>query len=333
MAGRRPTFEDHEQRYEADACRAVVRGVQDGTVKLEALVHGHYPGRKLPRGALPGVKSVGYWDAPHDQDWGLDWHRNEGFELTLLETGRVAFSTGGHQFSLQPDDLTITRPWQQHRVGDPHVRAGRLHWLILDVNVRWPDQSWRWPEWIVLSKSDLDQLTNYLRHNEQPVWSDAVDVRRCFRQIAQAVEADRDGSRLSTLAVRLNELLLLVLDIFRGREVVLDKSLAEKRRTVELFLADLAAEPELLAQEWTVRRMARACGLGETRFAHYCKIVANATPMQYLIDQRLATARRMLEGQPNRPVAEIAGACGFASPQYFATAYRRAFGQAPRQQR
>jgi AraC family L-rhamnose operon regulatory protein RhaS len=102
------------------------------------LVHSHYPGRKLPRGALLGVKSVGFWDAEGRQDWGLQWHRNEGIEVTFLERGASGFAVEQNEFRLRPDDLTVTRPWQRHRVGDPNIGAGRLHWLILDVSVRRP---------------------------------------------------------------------------------------------------------------------------------------------------------------------------------------------------
>lgn len=325
-----PSFTGRDEKYQADACQGLVRGAAEGRLRLEALVHGHYPGRTLPRDILPSVKSVGFWDAPRGQDWGLDWHRNEGIELTLLETGRLGFATSEHVATLQADDLTITRPWQQHRVGDPRVAAGRLHWLILDVGVRWPDQPWRWPPWIVLSKTDRNEITDFLRHNEQPVWPGCIDARRCFQQIAEAVQRDRDGSSASALAVRLNELLLVVLDVLRGGNVVLDESLAEKRRTVELFLAEISADVALLARPWTVGRMAQACGLGETRFAHYCKMVANMTPMRYLSDQRLLMAARLLRDHPQQTVAQIAAACGFASPQYFATTFKRRFGRAPR---
>ncbi len=33
-------------------------------------------------GRAAEVRTVGYWNAKHDQGWGLDWHRNEGIELT-----------------------------------------------------------------------------------------------------------------------------------------------------------------------------------------------------------------------------------------------------------
>lgn len=87
MAKPVPIYRNHEETYQADTCSPLVDAVACGQVRLAALVHGHYPGRKLPSGELPGVKTVGYWDAAQDQAWGLPWHRNEGIELTFLERG------------------------------------------------------------------------------------------------------------------------------------------------------------------------------------------------------------------------------------------------------
>ena len=56
--------------------------------------------------------------------WGLDWHRNEGIEFTWLEQGTLPFATDDVETVLRPGDLTITRPWQRHRVGAPHVTPG-----------------------------------------------------------------------------------------------------------------------------------------------------------------------------------------------------------------
>ena len=324
-----PIFDDHGRHFQADACRAPAEAAAKGDLRLEALVHGHYPGRHLPRGTLHGVKSVGYWDAEVEQEWGLDWHCNEGIELTLLETGRLEFATPGHAAVLEPDCVTITRPWQRHRLGSPRVTPGRLHWLILDVGVRRPDQPWRWPRWIVLSNDDLGELTRFLRHNEEPVWPCAADIRRCFRRIGEAVAADRAGSNVSRLAIHLNELLLLLLEMLRGRDLSLDQSLSERRRSVALFLDDLRSNDGLLAREWSVREMARSCGLGETRFAHYCKTLTNMTPQQYLNHHRLQAAAEMLRDHRGASVSDVAAACGFSSPQYFATTFRRHFQTTP----
>lgn len=326
-----PRYTERGETYAADTCAPVARAVKLGEMRQEALVHGHYPGRKLPRHALPGVKSVGFWDATHDQNWGLDWHRNEGLELTMLESGRLAFSVDGRACVLKPGDLTITRPWQLHRVGNPHVTAGRLHALILDVGVRRPHQTWNWPTWLMLSKADLAELTTMLRHNEQPVWRAPEPVRRCFRRIGLAVESNEGASSISRLTLHLNELFLLLLEMWRSANISLDSSLSSSLRTVELFLDGLAGSLPVMAQEWTVPRMAGQCGLGVTYFVHHCRQLTNMTPLQYLNHCRLEAARRMLSEPSGRNVLDVALACGFNSPQYFATVFRRQYGCTPRE--
>ena len=325
-----PIYQEHGRKYAADTCQPVVTAARARRLRHVALARGHYPGRRLPRNALPGVKVVGFWDADRRQDWGLDWHRNEGIELTFLERGGLGFAVEGRECRLKAGDLTFTRPWQKHRVGDPYVGAGRLHFLILDLGVRRPHQPWRWPSWIVLADDDLRQLTDFLRHNEQPVWRASPEVARCFIRIGAAVEADRDGSGISRLAVHVNQLFLSVLEMFRRRDVRLDQSLSSARRTVELFWNDLCGDLEHLALEWTVRGMARRCGMGATGFIHYSKQLNNATPMRHLNQCRLEAAARLLIEQPDRSITDIALSCGFASSQYFATLFRDRFGVAPR---
>jgi AraC-like DNA-binding protein len=325
-----PIYQEQGKTYEADTCRPVVHGIETGQLRHVVLARGHYPGRRLPRAALPGVKAVGYWDAERRQDWGLDWHRNEGIEITFLESGTLGFSVDRQDFQLQAGDLTFTRPWQVHRVGDPLVGASRLHCLIFDVGVRRPHQTWHWPRWIVLTPADLRQLTAILRHNEQPVWRATAELARCFCRIGAAVKSDRDGSSVSTLAVQLNQLLLQVLDMFRQQNVRLDESLSSTRRTVDLFWADVRQNLSHLALEWTVRGMARRCGMGVTNFIRHTKQITNMTPVQYLNHCRLTMAADMLREDLERSVTDVALACGFSSSQYFATLFRARFGTTPR---
>jgi hypothetical protein len=76
-------------------------------------------------------------------------------------------------------------------VGAPHVTPGRLHWLILDVGVRRPDQPWRWPAWLRPTAGELTWLTELLRHNEHPVWPGDAAVADAFARLGEAVEAER----------------------------------------------------------------------------------------------------------------------------------------------
>ncbi|MCI0720004.1 MAG: AraC family transcriptional regulator [Acidobacteria bacterium] len=275
------------------------------------------------------MKSIGWWDAGVNQTWGLPWHRNEGLEITFLESGKLSFATDEREYSLQPDTLTITRPWQKHRVGSPLVSASKLHWLILDMGVRRPNQSWHWPSWIMLSPPDLADLAGILRGTDKPVWKASGELRHCILAIGAALKGQKKASRISALTIRINELLLVLLNLLRRQSPGLDETLTSSRRTVQMLLDDLAQHPQHLSLEWTVPEMATSCGLGITQFVHIVKQLTNMTPVNYLRHCRLKFAAKLLRDQPKESITEIAQTCGFSSSQYFATVFRRSFGCSP----
>jgi len=324
-----PIYKDHDDSFAADGCLPLVEAVGRKEIHLQALVHGHYPGQRLPGGELTGLKTVGHWDAKGVQSWGLPCHRNEGIEVTFLESGRLGFGVDDREYTLQPDALTVTRPWQTHRVGDPVVTAGKLHWLILDVGVRRPNQPWKWPPWIMLSERDRAELAGILRQTDQPVWKTSSEIRHCFHGIAGAVESDRKGSNISVLTIRINELFLLLLTLLRKQKLRLNESLTSSQSTVELFLDDLRQHPQHLSLEWTVGEMAASCGLGVTQFVHVVKQLTNMPPLHFLNHCRLEVAKQLLRGNSAESVTTIAQTCGFSSSQYFATVFARQFGCSP----
>jgi len=322
-----PIYKEHGKTYHADSCEPLIEAVDRGELELAAVGRATYPGERIPAAVLPGLQSVGYWDATQEQSWGLPWHRNEGIELTFLETGSVPFSTGEKTWRLEPGSLAITRPWQPHKIGLPNVGIGRLHWVIIDVGVRQPHQPWMWPEWLVIMPDELKELTAYLRENEQTVWLAGREIRDCYRQIGKTIQNSKSPSRL---AVYINELLLHLLDLFREQKVSRTKSLTDAQRSVELFLSTLEGS---IAEEWSLDSMADCCGLGTTRFVHYCRQSTNLSPMQYLTHKRLEAATEMLKCASEKSITDIAFDCGFATSQYFATAFRKQHGCTPRQYR
>jgi AraC family L-rhamnose operon regulatory protein RhaS len=317
------TFTAAHDAYAADTCAPLEAAVERDELTMRALARGTYPGVRL--NALPGVRTVGYWDAARRQTWGLDWHRNEGIELTWLESGTLAFATDALTTTLRPGDLTITRPWQRHRVGAPDVTPGRLHWLILDVGVRRPDQAWRWPAWLRPIAGELTRLTELLRHNEHPVWPGDGAVADAFQRLGEAVETQRTR----WVGLRICELLLAVGELLERREPPLDASLSTAERAVALFLDQLE---ERVGEQWTLDRLAAECGLKRTRFTHYCERITNLTPSEYLTAVRVDRAAHLL-AHTDASITAIAHATGFSSSQYFATVFRRARGCSPREHR
>ncbi len=324
-----PVFRDSSTIYKADACSPLIEAARASQIKLAALARGHYPGQRLKHGALPGLATIGHWDAPRQQQWGLPWHRNEGIEISYLESGAIDFGVDDREFVLQPGSITVTRPWQLHRLGNPHLGPNKLHWLILDVGIRRHNQPWRWPQWFILSSRESNELKRNLLRNEQVVWRATKEVRHCFQLIAQAVERDADCSNASRLAVRINDLFLSMLDQFRSQPVSFDESKRRSSRTVRLFLARLATDPHTLAACWTLERMAAECGLKVTQFVHYVRELTNAPPLHYLNHCRLEYAAKLLRDDRGMSITDVALACGFSSSQYFATLFRVCFGIVP----
>jgi AraC-like DNA-binding protein len=320
-------FLSPHQTYHADRCEPLVQALQRGEVRLWALARRGYPGRPLPRAMLPEVSTVGFWDATGPQRWGLDWHRNEGVELTYLSRGKTAFAAEDRKCTLESGHLTITRPWQRHRLGDPLIGPSRLHWLILDVGVRRPNQVWHWPDWLILSPGDLRRLTTLLSHNEQPVWPANDEIGACFERIAGLVQRPSPTAVQSRLQLCVNELFMAVLDLLRQKNMVLDARLVSTRRTVELFLEELAGHVD---HPWTLSEMAARCGLGRSRFATYCRQIVNLAPAEHLARLRIEAAKRLLAGRADMSITDVALSCGFQSSQYFATVFRQRTGHTPR---
>jgi AraC family transcriptional regulator, 4-hydroxyphenylacetate 3-monooxygenase operon regulatory protein len=329
LSGLPPVYQAETRTYQADRCGPVVQAISSGQIRYQSLSRGQYPGRQLQPTDLPGVCLVGFWDAERDQDWGLDWHRNEGIEITCLEAGTLSYSCDSLEHRLLPGDLTIARPWQPHRVGDPRIAASRYHFLIIDVGVRRPHQPWVWPSWVSLTERDRNEITVCMRHTTQVVWPGGAAVRHCFERIGHTVEQDAAGSHVSLLTVYLNELLIRVLEMFRADGIDFDESLGSAQQTVKLFWNDLAGRVDHLAEPWTVKLMARRCGLSVSRFIQLTRRLYNQTPNRHLNLLRVEQASRLLVDQPERTVTDIALSLGFSSSQYFATVFLRERGCSP----
>lgn len=325
-----PVFEDRRGRLQIDRCAAQVAAIRHGKITYHALTRGHYPGEMMARGALRGIPSLGFWDAAGAQDWGLDEHRNEGLEIVYLENGAQAFTVDGVAYPLPGGHFTVTRPWQLHKLGAPHLGPGRLHWFIVDVGVRRPSQDWRWPSWVILGQPALAELTRRLRHNEHPVWKATRDMHHAFQGIADALRTPGDSTRFPRLALHINRVLLGVLDALRQQQRQEYPELTRANRTVELFLRDLEQNPASAACAWTLESMARACGMGMTTFSKYCHRAVNTPAMAYLCRCRLEHAARRLRAEPTRPITQIALDVGFSSSQYFATRFQLRFRCTPK---
>lgn len=312
-----------------DTCEPQRRAIEAGKITFHAITHGHYPGASISPATVPGLSTLGYWDAIGEQDWGLEPHCNEGIEIVLVETGHNAFVVNGVCHQLQAGSFTVTRPWELHAIGDPHLGPGRIHWLILDMGVRRPNQTWKWPPWVVLTPADRRELAKKLRDSTKSVWKTTPEITQAFRSLAECVKEGDASRHASRIIVLINLLLVTLLDALRRQDAPEGRSRVSLFHNVELFLRGLATNARMLGEPWTLLTMAERCGMGSTAFVKYCRMATNTSPLDYLNRCRLDWAARRLRLEPELSVTEIAFECGFSSSQYFATQFRQRHGCSP----
>jgi AraC family L-rhamnose operon regulatory protein RhaS len=323
-------FQDRDKVYYPDSCEPLKAAARREELYLRGWKRGNYPGVELPKKMLPRLSSIGVWDATRPQSWGLDLHCNEGIEFTYLARGKTSFEVDGQSWLLRKGVLTITRPWQFHRVGNPNIGPSRLIWIIIDVDVRRPNQPWRWPEWLICTPQELTRLTRLLRHNEQPVWQADENIARCFNNMDKLLESGDPTQSQTRLTLTINELIIALMDMLERKHIPLDEHLSTTERMVEMFLEELH---RYLDMPWTLQEMAGECGLSRSQFSTYCKQITNMTPLEYLNANRVESASRMLLDEPDLSITEVAGVHGFNSSQYFATVFQKYKGQTPSEYR
>jgi len=323
---KRRTFRTERELFHADTCEPLKRAAAGDGLRLEAISRGGYPGTRLPGNELKELCMAGYWNATGQQDWGLGWHCNEGLEIGYVSAGRLPFEVDEKSLTVGAGELTITRPWQRHRVGDPRVPACHYSWIILDVGVRRPNQPWQWPKWLLFPKSGLERLTETLRQNEDPAWHGDRRIGDCFSRLDEIVARGVGEMNLARLKIVINELVVLLAELLESRQPQLDASLSGSERTVRLFLENLTRRQD---EPWTLDSMADACGLGRSQFSTLCHKITNLTPITYLGQVRLENAAALLAADPQMSVTEIAFRCGFQSSQYFARVFRECHGLTP----
>ncbi len=321
--------EANDPELHADDCQPLRQAVAQKAVHMAARVRGQYPGTPLAKDQLPKLRTIGYWDAVGPQDWGLPAHRNEGIEICYLLSGHTAFATDDEEVILRPGDITITRPWQSHRLGNPHIGPCRLFWVILDVETQGGRNPWQFPDWIGPDLESRKELLRIIRANPRCHLHDEGQLLKEHLQSTCRLLDNSNPLEAAHLAGTVNHLLLTVANILACGAGSSPQDPHGYGRTVRGFFQGLEANRESAAEAWTVAGMAHACRVGVTYLNSACRELFNTTPSQHLCRIRLSHAATMLREHPDQTVTEIAFASGFNSSQHFATRFRRQYGRTP----
>lgn len=150
--------------------------------------------------------------------------------------------------------------------------------------------------------------------------------------IVQAARGDAPAAARPHLHARLHELLLATLLQHQPHSLGGDRVRMPRPRKAHLLHAQ-AWMLERLAEPLTLAEVARAAGVPVRTLQWAFQSNCGVGPMQWLRERRLHAVREVLAGRHGTPgsVTGTALAHGFTHLGEFSQAYRRAFGETPRQ--
>jgi AraC family L-rhamnose operon regulatory protein RhaS len=314
---------------QVDDCAPLSRADEFGEVTLVAHSRGQYPGLKLPKQILPGLRTIGYWDAVGPQSWGLPMHRNEGIEICYVLNGETTFATDSGEWMLRSGDITVTRPWQRHRLGDPCIRPCRLFWFILDVETSAERSAWDFPDWIGPDPKSRRELLRIYRKNQMCYLKDNNRRLKSFMEETCEQMNKQNPLAIARLANVINTLLLAVADRLSVGIVEVQQDTRGLDQTIGQFFRGLEVSVDKAAEPWNVGTMAHTCRVGKSYLTTCCRKIFNATPAEQLNRIRLNHAREMLLSEASANITDIAFAVGFNTSQYFASCFKKQFGCTP----
>ncbi len=101
------------------------------------------------------------------------------------------------------------------------------------------------------------------------------------------------------------------------------------RFTARHYQRVLAYVQDRLDQTITVDALASQAGMSPSHFARVFKETVGSTPMQFVMAYRIEQAIAMM-ANPQRPLGDIALACGFSDQAHFTRSFKQVTGQTPR---
>jgi AraC-like DNA-binding protein len=266
-----------------------------------------YYGQRL---LLPELRHLGWdrWTKARPETLGPHDHA-DGWEICYLIRGQVEWWVGDEIHRVGGGHCYLTRPGERHGGVDRVMHACELNWVqvVLPPKGRLPG----------IGTRDGERLARAFARMRQRVFPAPIAVAQHFeRLIAEHREPDEFAHAAARSA--LHALLAEVARCLDRHDVERAPS-DEVRRAMELLTRRLDNPP-------AIETVARAVGLGPSRFHERFVAEVGATPLEYLTRRRIEHAQALLRGGAS--VAETAKALGFTR-EYFTLAFRKLVGRTP----
>jgi len=245
----------------------------------------------------------------------------DGFRVGMILEGKFDWTIAGHGYTLFPGDTYLVCPGQE--IGSPKgvLEIGALSWITIQPLLFEPNGLLQLGPWSSIPESDQRVMGKILSMNKKPILSRFDSGPDILQSIEHEIIKQQIGYR-----TRVNHLVdELLISMVRH----LSKAENFRRDFPQIFLKLEQTLRENLAHPWTVEEMAGLVGLGTTAFSEKVKAFTGFSPLNYLINLRIAEAIKLLR-QTDLSLTDIALDTGFYSSQHFSVTFKKLTGYTPR---
>lgn len=258
---------------------------------------------------LPLVKRVGLVRSQSASR--ISWHAHEHFELLFLLEGATSYEfEDGRTLDLPGGHFLVVRPGVRHR-GMQNIRQP-----VRLCGVGFDPRTSRVARHTPFTVLDVRRLHRHCATAELRAYRMNQELRRLVRTLIQRLSAPQEAADdLFAPALRLMvcaTLLEVARQLQSPRALDANQAVAGALEAMESRFG----EPLSMAQIASAARCSRA------RLFHLFKETTGMTPNDYLQRLRVERAKTLLLNS-DRPITEVALACGFSSSQYFSSVFRK----------
>lgn len=247
-----------------------------------------------------------------------------GVQIVCVLEGKFEWVVEHQRHVLYPNDVVVLCPWQGFGSPTNTLEIGSLAWLILEPELFEFNKELFLGKWSAIGEND-QKLMGRLMASHAPM---VLNNLKQANDLLLRIEAEIKQAEFA-YQTRVNQLLdELLITIVRqlSQQQNQRRDFPQAFEQLEQMLRDSLDHP------WTVEEMATVVGLGSTAFTEKVKGYSGFSPLNYLINIRIAEAIRQLR-QTSKSLTDIALDTGFYSSQHFSTTFKKLTGYTPGQYR
>lgn len=247
----------------------------------------------------------------------VPWHWHEALELNLVAEGSVRVSTANRTLTFRKNQaffLNTNVLASMEQEGGCVLHSHLFHSVFLSGHFK-----------SVFETKYLNPVLQNRQLEIVPLLGETAASRQLIGKLWQLTSLQESPDCEFETRNLLSQIWLLLLEQIRTADAV---ALTPVSKNQDRLLTMLAFIQENFTDKMTLEDIASSAAISTRECLRCFRDSIHQSPMDYLIEYRVRTARKLLE-TTDLPVTQIAMECGFNSPSYFTKQFHRIYGKTP----